>query len=240
METKQNWSDPDSNKPIDFSKKPLPELEVTPEPKEAHEGLRRQSTWTMPVPKVSTCVLTANNNSIKSTLPLSVKVRAKKRVPPKLLWIGETKVAGQMFWFSKKKGCGFQQFIFNRAERLKHRACVVLQHHGRRLYTTFASAGVFWDYLKERYFYWINRSCELSKEASLLHFDLEWYTDVRDPKIAPKLIAIRSAINAALPHAVEILQEDRSRSLLSGKYKNSFHLYALITLSHNGGGCMRP
>ena len=43
-------------------------------------------------------------------------------------WIGETNVAGHKFWFSKKKGSGLQQFVFNQADQRKHRVCVVLGH----------------------------------------------------------------------------------------------------------------
>ena len=168
----------------------------------------------------------------------------KHAVLPNLLYIRETTVEGYKFWVSKKSGSGLQQFVFDRADKLKHRVCVVLEHYGRRLYTSFSDAGVFWDYYAhfkgKRCFYWINRSFELSRESSLLHLDLEWYTDSRDTQVKAKLQAIRKAINAALPHNVEILEEDLSRRIPTGKWKNSFHLYAMVTLSHNAGGCMRP
>ena len=80
----------------------------------------------------------------------------------------------------------------------------------------------------------------LPRESSLLHLDLVWYTGSRDTQVKAKLQAIRKAINAALPHNVEILEEELSRRIPTGKWKNSFHLYAMVTLSHNAGGCMRP
>ena len=75
---------------------------------------------------------------------------------------------------------------------------------------------------------------------SLLHLDIEWYTTSRDPESTVKFRAIREAINSALPHAVKILEEDLSRHICAGKYKNSFHLYPMVTLPHNAQGCMRP
>ena len=136
-------------------------------------------------------------------------------------------MAGHKFWCSKRKRSGLQQFVFSRADKLEHRVCVVLEHYGRRLYTSFADVSVFWDYYSayrgKRCFYWINRSFEVSREASLLHFDLEWYTDLQDTQVAAKLLAVRNAINTALPRKVKILEEDLSRRLPIGKFKNSFH-----------------
>ena len=168
----------------------------------------------------------------------------KKRILPNLLLIGETIVAGHKYWFSKQKGSGLQQFVFNQADKLKHGVFVVLQHLDRRLFTSFSDAAIFWDYYSKfkgkRCFYWINRSFEMSKESSLLHFDIEWWTDSRDTHAKAKLFAIRKSFNTALPQNVQILEEDLSRRLSTAKWKNSFHLYAMITLKHNADGCMRP
>ena len=137
-----------------------------------------------------------------------------------------------------------QQFVYDHADGLHHRVCIVLEHYSRRLYTSFSDAGEFWNYYStfrgKRCFYWINRSYEKTWEASLLHLDIEWYTNSRDTQTAHKLLTICKAVNAALPCEVEILREDLSRDISPNKFKNSFHLYAMVTLSHNAKTCMQP
>ena len=162
------WTDIDSHTPIDFSKKPLRELDITPKPdfdiigdssarkKAAVQlsmstdyelqqprlqtclgkfpvGPEMHSTQSMPVNTVNTCVLPENRIRTNPTVPLGVKQEQRNEYSQKLLWIGETKVAGRRFRFSKKKGSGVQKFVFNQADRMKHRVCVVLEHYGRRL-----------------------------------------------------------------------------------------------------------
>ena len=113
---------------------------------------------------------------------------------------------------------------------------MVLEYYKRRLYSSFSNASTFWDYYSEfkgkRCFYWINRSYELPKEMSLLHLDIEWYTSTRDVQGAAKILSIREAIISALPLPVGIFEEDLSLGTCTGKYKNSFHLYPVQTLSH--------
>ena len=119
----------------------------------------------------------------------------------------------------------------------------MLENYGRRLYSSFTDAQNFWAYYSrfqgKRCFYWINRSFKVPIESSLLHFDLEWYTPLRDPKASEKLDTICTAINCALPSPVRILRENLSRVVPNNLFYNSYHLYALVTLEHNAQGCMR-
>ena len=95
-----------------------------------------------------------------------------------------TMIEGYPFWLSKESGSGLQLFVLKRADHLGHRVCVVLESFGRRLYSSFINVQHFWWYYSNfkgrRCFYWINRSFEVSNENSLLHFDVEWYTPLRD------------------------------------------------------------
>ena len=78
---------------------------------------------------------------------------------------------------------------------------------------------------------------ELQEEVSLLH--LEWITDQRDPRAVEKIDIICKAVQASLPMAVEILREDQSQSKFQTRWKNSCHLYPIVTLEHNAEKCMR-
>ena len=98
---------------------------------------------------------------------------------------------------------------------------------------------VLFSFQGKRCFYWLNRSFEVPNENSLLHFDVEWYTPLRDPKAAEKLDRICNIVNSALPSPVKILRENLSRSVPDNSFKNSYHLYALVTLEHNAQGCMK-
>ena len=113
-------------------------------------------------------------------------------MPPDLANIRVTVIEGQPYWLSKKRGSGLQQFVLDCTVNAKHRVCVVLQSHGRRLYTSFVDAGHFWNYYVsfkgKRCFYWINRSFGISKEVSLLHLDIEWYTQCQDPDAERKIV----------------------------------------------------
>ena len=158
-------------------------------------------------------------------------------------FLGESVIWGHHFNYSKRKGSGLQKFVFARADKMHHRVCVVLEYWGRRLYGSFADAGAFWQYYStfkgKRCFYWINRSFELQEEVSLLHLDVEWLTDQPDPLAEQKLNTICEAVQASLPMTVEILREDLSRRKFQSRWKNSFHLYPMVTLEHNSENCMR-
>ena len=71
---------------------------------------------------------------------------------------------------------------------------------------------------------------------------MEWYTPICDPKAGEKINEICTVINRALPSQVRILRENLSRTIPfrnNNIYKNSYHLYPLVTLEHNAKSCMR-
>ena len=161
---------------------------------------------------------------------------------PDLASLREQVIDRHPWWLSKKKGSGLQQFVFNRADRANHRVCIVLQSHGRRLYSSFPDAIHFWNYYAafkgKRCFYWINRSFVIPGEVSLLHLDIEWWSQKRDTLAEKKITAICSAINEALPKPVAILKDNLSRKVSQNKFKNYWHLYPQITMAHNAQGCI--
>ena len=125
---------------------------------------------------------------------------------------------------------------------------MVLQHNGRRLYTSFTDAHAFWDYYAQfkgrRCFYWINRSHERPEETSLLHFDIEWLSETPedDPTTEERLQILKAAINSCLPKPCTFTAERLGRPSVKRKHtwKNSWHLYADdVTLNDNARGGMR-
>jgi len=72
-----------------------------------------------------------------------------------------------------------------------------------------------------------------------VHLDIEWKTSLRDDPADTKIEAICTAVNKTLPRKVEILRGNHSRPIPGGKFKNSFHLYPLITFEHNAEGSMK-
>ena len=117
-----------------------------------------------------------------------IKGEKKKLLPPGL---DNTRIEGHPWWFSQKTGSGPQKFVFQRADNLNHLVCIVLESWGRRLYGSFVNAQHFWAayyprFKGKRCFYWINRSFEVPGESSQLHFDVEWFTPIRDPTAGEK------------------------------------------------------
>ena len=264
---KHKWCDVDSDTPIDFSIKPLPQLKIKPKSgldiNELGSLIWKEQRHT---PSSSICEpqkprinksskivesdhtehFTESQPLPKSTIfTLTGAKLLNKQVQQHQLPAGlaTTIIEWHPFWYSKKKGSGPQRFVFRRADNLRHRVCIVLENYGRRLYSSFTDAQNFWAYYSrfqgKRCFYWINRSFKVPSESSLLHFDLEWYTPLRDPKASEKLDTICTAINCALPSPVRILRENLSRIAPNNLFYNSYHLYALVTLEHNAQGCMK-
>ena len=178
---------------------------------------------------------------------------------PKTAWCEEKKkkvdmnptrivMEGHSFWRKKKNGKKVQDWVLQKADARKHKACVVLEHNTGRLYTSFPNAHAFWEYYSRykgrRCFYWINRSHGQAEEISLLHFDIEWFsaTTEDDPTTEERLQILRAAINNSLPKPCEFTLERLSRPSPKGnhEWKNSWHLYAKnTTFENNAQGCMR-
>ena len=265
-EEKHEWVDVDSETSMDFSRIPMAPLDLNSKPvADEDKPLPAMSGPLEQKPSLTNCHLreprlTTNPDVVESgvrepllesLVPTKVDmvsfIETENGTKPKPQFpltpgLDTIRIEGWPFWFSRKKGSGPQRFVFRRADTLGHRVCVVLEN-GRRLYTSFADVHHFWSYYSrfqgKRCFYWLNRSFEVKDENSLLHFDVEWYTPVCDPKASEKLNTICDAINRALPSPVKILHENLSRTALDNSFKNSFHLYALVTLEHNAQNCMR-
>ena len=156
---------------------------------------------------------------------------------------------GHSFWRSNQHCKGVQEWVLRNADEHSRKVCIVLQHQGRRLYTSFPDAHAFWKYYSKykgrRCFYWINRSQELPGEISLLHFDVEWLsaTPGDDPTTAERLHILKTAINSCLPTPCTFTEERLSRPSPKGgrEWYNSWHLYADgVTFENNARGCMKP
>ena len=155
---------------------------------------------------------------------------------------------GHSYWRSNQHSKGVQEWVLHNADKHNHKVCIVLQHQGRRLYTSFPDAHAFWEYYSKfkgkRCFYWINRSQERREEISLLHFDIEWYsaTPGDDPSTTERLHILKTAVNSSLPKPCTFTEERLSRPSPNGgpEWYNSWHLYADgITFEKNAQGCMR-
>ena len=100
----------------------------------------------------------------------------------------------------------------------------------------------FWNYYSTfqgpRSFYWINRSFWKKDEVSLLYFDIEWYSESEDPTANERLAIIKQAITSSLPRKCQFINERLSRPDKKWGWKNSWHIYADVTLEHNAQGCM--
>ena len=152
------------------------------------------------------------------------------------------------FWRSNQHCKGVQEWVFQNADEHNRRVCIVLEHQGRRFYSSFPDTHAFWTYYSKfkgrRCFYWINRSQKLPREVSLLHFDIEWLsaTPGDDPATTERLHVLKTAISSSLPKPCTFTEERLSRPSPKGGYKwyNSWQLYADgITFENNAKGCMR-
>ena len=113
---------------------------------------------------------------------------AKKVILPP--GISTTVVEGLRFLI----GRGSQAELFSLADKEGHRVCIALEKYGTRIFTSFEGYREFVDfYLKyrgKRCFYTIDRSSTSKVDNSLLHFDIEWYTDEPDKTYAAKIAKI--------------------------------------------------
>ena len=157
---RRRWTDLESDTSIDFSEKPLPQLALTSKSvfgatdrpqvsKGALAGLTARKSQ-------DSRVRASPNHANLSGQPTEHKPGPKHHQTMENEcnltnhpWIRRCNIAGQNFWLSKKRGSGLQQFVFNRADKLDHRVCVVLEHFGRRLYTSFSKTADFWKYYSE-------------------------------------------------------------------------------------------
>ena len=85
----------------------------------------------------------------------------------------------------------------------------------------------------------INRSYEIKEEASILHFDVEWFTQNEDNSAPERLSIIKSAVAVIARNPITFHEERLSRQHLEHGWKNSFHLYTDLLFEHNAQGCMR-
>ena len=107
----------------------------------------------------------------------------------------------------------------------------------------FLNCFKFWQYYSsfkgDRCFYWINRSVECPSESALLHLDIEWHSPTCDPTASEKLDFICRTIWTALSRHVPLIKENLSRRTPRNGWKNSWHIYADVTMEHNAEGCMK-
>ena len=178
----------------------------------------------------------ANNDAFQK--PTTNEIRSCKNYIPQ----GEV-IQGHMFWGSSRKRGGLQRYVLARADTLRHNVCVILEDHDRRLYGSFQDRFQFWRYYSsfkgDRCFYWINRSFECQRETTLLHLDISWCSSTCDPAAKQKLDLISETIWAALSRKVPLIKENLSRWTHKSRWKNSWHIYADVTMKHNAEGCMK-
>ena len=206
-----NWADID-NRPMDFSNSSLPPKLLTlteAHIKDDNETFRRQTQ--------------NSQNSKRATL------KGKQ-------------MQGHLFWGPSNNTSGLRDFVLTRADNLRHCVCVILEHQGQRLYSSFQDRFHFWEYYSSykgtRCFYWINRSFKRKQETALLHFNIEWYSPTTDLN-ANKIDMICNTIQTAIARKVPLIKENLSRQLPEDEWKNSWHIYADVTMMHNAEGCMK-
>ena len=114
-------------------------------------------------------------------------------------------------------GVGAQNEMFRLADAEGHKVSIVLQAYGTRNFTSFQNYNEFLDYYLSfrghRCFYSIDRSYTVDSDNSLLHLDIEWYSEKPDETYASRIAIICSAVKASLPsnNGVEVLHENLSR-----------------------------
>lgn len=114
-------------------------------------------------------------------------------------------------------GVGAQNEMFRLADAEGHKVCMVLQAYGTRNFTSFQNYNEFLDYYLsfrgQRCFYSIDRSYTVDSENSLLHLDIEWYSEKPDETYSSRIAIICSAVKASLPssNGVQVLHDDLSR-----------------------------
>ena len=156
----EHWADVD-NRPIDFETTTLP------------PQLR-----TLTAEQIETCA-----NAFKELSTIQIGTCQSDTPDGKM-------IQGHTFWGAPGKRVGIQRYVLSRADTLSHKVCVILEYHGRRLYSSFQDRFTFWQYYSsfqgDRCFYWINRSFECPKESTLLHLDIGWHTSRCDPAASKK------------------------------------------------------
>ena len=147
------------------------------------------------------------------------------------------------FWRATAKSCSVQRWTFDIARNRKHKVCVVLLWQKCRLYGSFTNTLAFWEYYsnfqERRCFYWINRSFQVKEEATILHFDIEWFTKEEDTTAPERLCLIKTAVATLSSIPISFREEKLSRWHHKHGWKNSFHLYTDLLFEHNAQGCMR-
>ena len=197
-----------------------------------------------PARTITPSIPTNSDNTTHPACPPNLRRKPNTRWDiPRPQWPTRIVIQGHTFWRANKKSCPVQKWTFDIADKCNHRVCTVLLWQKSRLYGSFQSAESFWDFYSQfqgrRCFYWINRSSQIKREASILHFDIEWYTKVEDPKATEKIKKIKGAIAVATPTNTSMLGECLSRPHQENGWKNSFHIYTDFLLEHNADGCMR-
>ena len=148
------------------------------------------------------------------------------------------------------RGIGAQAEMFRLADIEGHKVSIALEifgTRGTRQFTSFLNYNTFLNYYEtfegQRCFYTIDRSYSVVSATSLLHMDIEWYSEDEGPdnQYEEKIELIVAAVRTSLPgdKHVEVLHEDLSRYLEPNTWYNSAHLYFQTTFAHNADGCMR-
>ena len=147
------------------------------------------------------------------------------------------------WWKQADEVQGSQRLVFERADAIGQKVCVVLQRSSPRLYTSFPDSMSFWNYYNtfqgSRSFHWINRSFEMNDNVSLLYFDVESYSESEDLTADERNALIKQAVASSLPQKCRFIAERLSRPNKKWGWKNSWHLYTDVTLEHNAKGCMQ-
>ena len=127
--------------------------------------------------------------------------------------VGSTTIGEQRYLY----GVGAQAELFRLADLDGHRVSIALEINGTRQFTSFLDYNTFLDYYEtfkgQRCFYTIDRSYSVEAENSLLHMDVEQYSEEPDKEYNEKMDLIFDAVRKSLPggNYVEVLHEDLSR-----------------------------
>ena len=116
-------------------------------------------------------------------------------------------------------GVGAQAELFRLADSDGHKVCIALEIFKTRYFTSFQNYDIFLNYYEtfkgQRCFYTIDRSYSVASANSLLHMDIEWYSEDEEPdtEYNEKMELIIAAVRESLPgdKYVEVLHEDLSR-----------------------------
>lgn len=144
-------------------------------------------------------------------------------------------------------GIGAQTEMFRLADIERHKVCIALEIYGTRYFTSFLNYDTFLNYYEtfqgHRCFYTIDRSNSVASATSLLHMDIEWYSEDEGPgtQYEEKIELIVAAVRKCRPgdKYIEVLHEDLSRYKEPNTWYNLAHLYFQTTFDHNADGCMR-